>query len=116
MATIAVIGLGNMGGPMAANLVKAGHEVSVWNRTPRDVQGARSASSPGDAAQGAEVVWMCLADTAAVEQVLFGANGVEPALNAGVVVVDSGRSRSLDSPLASLAAGSGWHSFGGAAL
>ncbi|MGA3212401.1 MAG: NAD(P)-dependent oxidoreductase [Terriglobales bacterium] len=86
---VAFLGLGIMGQRMAANLVKAGHEVSVWNRTPREVDGARTASTPAQAAQGAEVVWMCVADTSAVEQVLFGADGVASVLASGMVVVDS---------------------------
>src|SRR5438874_8824726 len=70
---VAFLGLGIMGRPMAANLVKAGHELSVWNRTPgKDVEGARSAASPAEAAAGAEVAWMCVSDTKAVESVLFG--------------------------------------------
>ena len=74
---VAFLGLGIMGRAMAANLVKAGHQVAAWNRTPgKQVPGARMASSPKDAAQDAEVVWMCVSDTAAVEQVLFGADGV----------------------------------------
>ena len=67
-----------MGRPMAANLAKAGNEVAVWNRTPgKTVEGARTAESPADAANGAEVVWMCVSDTNAVEAVLFGPQGVE---------------------------------------
>src|SRR5512135_1917786 len=87
---VAFLGLGIMGQRMAANLLKAGHQVTVWNRTPgRTVDGAQSATSPREAAAGAAVVWMCVSDTAAVEQVLFGENGVEPALRDGMVVVDS---------------------------
>jgi 3-hydroxyisobutyrate dehydrogenase-like beta-hydroxyacid dehydrogenase len=87
---VAFLGLGIMGRPMAANLVKAGHEVSVWNRTPgKEVEGARTGASPADAAAGAEVVWMCVSDTSAVEQVLFGANGAEQSLQPGMVIVDS---------------------------
>jgi len=79
-----------MGGSMAANLAKAGHEVTVWNRSAgKTVEGARSAATPAEAAQGAEVVWMCVSDTAAVEQVLFGENGVEPVLTSGMIVADS---------------------------
>lgn len=75
---------------MAANLVKTGHEVTIWNRTPgQDVEGARTASSPADAARGAEVVWMCVSDTKAVENVLFGAGGVEEALAEGMMIADS---------------------------
>ena len=51
--------------------------------------GARSAASPGDAAAGAEVVWMCVSDTKAVEGVLFGPGGVEPVLAAGMIIADS---------------------------
>jgi 3-hydroxyisobutyrate dehydrogenase/2-hydroxy-3-oxopropionate reductase len=75
---------------MAANLAKAGHEVTVWNRTPgKEVEGARSAASPADAARGAEVVWMCVSDTKAVEGVLFGAQGVHESLTEGMVIADS---------------------------
>ncbi len=86
---VAFLGLGIMGRPMAANLVKAGHEVAVWNRTPKQVEGARTAESPADAANGAEVVWMCVSDTKAVENVLFGPQGVETSISAGAVVIDS---------------------------
>jgi 3-hydroxyisobutyrate dehydrogenase-like beta-hydroxyacid dehydrogenase len=75
---------------MAANLVKAGHEVTIWNRTPgKDVEGARTAPSPAEAARGAEVVWMCVSDTKAVENVLFGPGGVEEALAEGMTIADS---------------------------
>ena len=75
---------------MAANLVKAGHEVAVWNRSAdKEVEGARTAASPADAAKGVEVVWMCVSDTKAVERVLFGPGGAEPALAAGMIIADS---------------------------
>jgi 3-hydroxyisobutyrate dehydrogenase-like beta-hydroxyacid dehydrogenase len=86
---VTFLGLGIMGHSMAANLVKAGHEVTVWNRTPREVEGARTAMSPAEAANGAEVVWMCVSDTSAVERLLFGPQGVENSLSEGMVVVDS---------------------------
>lgn len=87
---IAFLGLGIMGRAMATNLVKAGHQVTVWNRTPgKQAEGAMSASTPAEAARGAEVVWMCVSDTAAVENVLFGAGGVQESLAPGMVVVDS---------------------------
>ena len=87
---VAFLGMGIMGRPMAANLVKAGHEVTTWNRTPgKDVEGARSAASPADAARGAEVVWMCVSDTKAVEGLLFGPAGVEASIAEGMIVVDS---------------------------
>ena len=90
MAKIAFLGLGNMGAPMAANLVKAGHEVTTWNRSSgKEVPGARAAATPREAAEGAEVVWMCVSNTAAVEQVLFGESGVEGALKPAMIDVDT---------------------------
>jgi 3-hydroxyisobutyrate dehydrogenase-like beta-hydroxyacid dehydrogenase len=87
---VAFLGLGIMGRPMAANLAKAGHEVTVWNRTPgKEVEGARSAPSPAEAARGAEVVWMCVSDTKAVESLLFGPQGVLESLTSGMILVDS---------------------------
>ena len=96
---IAFLGLGIMGRPMATRLVAAGHEVSVWNRTARQhVDGATTAVSPADAAKEAEVVWSCVADTAAVERVMFGDDGAVQSLKEGAIVVDS----STISPTATL--------------
>ncbi len=96
---IAFLGLGIMGGPMAQNLVKAGHQVVAWNRTPgKQIAGAKMAATPKEAAANAEVVWICVSDTRAVEQVLFGPNGVNEALKPGTLVVDS----STISPSASM--------------
>jgi 3-hydroxyisobutyrate dehydrogenase-like beta-hydroxyacid dehydrogenase len=87
---VAFLGLGIMGRPMATNLAKAGHAVIVWNRTPgKTVEGARVVSTPAEAANGAEVVWICVSDTKAVESVLFGQDGAEKSLTEGVIVVDS---------------------------
>jgi 3-hydroxyisobutyrate dehydrogenase len=74
------IGTGLMGGPMAARLLAAGHEVSVWNRSPEKLvpllaKGARRAASPGDAAQG-EIAMTCVTDQHALEQVLFSEHGI----------------------------------------
>jgi 3-hydroxyisobutyrate dehydrogenase-like beta-hydroxyacid dehydrogenase len=87
---IAFLGLGIMGRPMASNLAKAGHEVTVWNRSAgKDVEGAKTATSPADAARGAEIIWLCVADTKAVENILFGPQGVHESLAAGQIIVDS---------------------------
>src|SRR5262249_61410598 len=87
---VAVLGLGIMGQSMASNLVKAGHEVTVWNRTPgKLVEGAAVAPTPAAAAQGAEVVWLCVSDTDAVEQVMFGKDAIEVSLEAGMINTDS---------------------------
>ena len=87
---VAFLGLGIMGRAMASNLVKAGHEVAVWNRSAgKVVEGARSAESPADAVRGAEVVWLCVSDTKAVESVLFGPHGVHESLAQGMTIMDS---------------------------
>ena len=87
---VAFIGLGIMGQSMATNLVKAGHEVAVWNRSAgKEVEGARTASSPADAARGVDVIWMCVSDTKAVENVLFGAHGAHESLADGMIIADS---------------------------
>jgi 3-hydroxyisobutyrate dehydrogenase-like beta-hydroxyacid dehydrogenase len=86
---VAFCGLGIMGRPMAANLAKAGHEVRVWNRTPKDVAGATRAATPAEATRDADVLWLCVSDTAAVEQVLFGQGGAAESLRKGMVVADS---------------------------
>jgi 3-hydroxyisobutyrate dehydrogenase-like beta-hydroxyacid dehydrogenase len=79
MTTIAFLGLGNMGAPMARNLVAAGHAVRVWNRTPertREVPGAKAAPTPASAAQNADLAVTMLADDRAVEGVTFGTEGL----------------------------------------
>jgi 3-hydroxyisobutyrate dehydrogenase-like beta-hydroxyacid dehydrogenase len=77
---VAFIGLGSMGIGMAANLLKAGHALTVYNRTPAKAEalvaeGATLAKTPSEAARGDVVITM-LADDAAVESVVFGADGV----------------------------------------
>jgi len=87
---VAFLGLGIMGRSMAANLAKAGHEVAVWNRSAgKEVEGARIASSPADAARGVDVIWMCVSDTKAVESVLFGSQGAHESLAEGMIIADS---------------------------
>jgi 3-hydroxyisobutyrate dehydrogenase-like beta-hydroxyacid dehydrogenase len=87
---VAFLGLGIMGQAMVTNLVRAGHEVTVWNRTPgKLVEGTRVVASPAEAAQGTEVIWLCVSDTAAVENVLFGPSGVEQSLAEGMIIADS---------------------------
>ncbi|MGB7912574.1 MAG: NAD(P)-dependent oxidoreductase [Desulfobaccales bacterium] len=84
---VGFIGLGNMGSGMAANLVKAGHEVMVYNRThakmgPLVEQGAQAAAQVADACQGDAVITM-LADDGALESVAFGGQGVIDSLGQG---------------------------------
>jgi len=92
--SIGFIGLGIMGQPMALNLVKAGYSVSVFNRTrdkaePLERAGARIASSPAEAARGADFVVSIVSDSAASEQVIAGKDGVIETVRAGAIVIDS---------------------------
>ncbi|QDG61717.1 NAD(P)-dependent oxidoreductase [Pseudarthrobacter sp. NIBRBAC000502771] len=83
---VAVLGTGIMGAAMARNLLRAGHEVSVWNRDgaktePLAADGARRAASPSDAVKAADVVLTMLYDAAAVEDVMrAAAPGVRPGM------------------------------------
>ena len=91
---IAVIGLGTMGAPMAANLLKAGFKVVVHNRTrAREealaLQGAARAASPKEAASGADAVLTCVSDTPDAEQVILdGQSGVIAGAARGGLVID----------------------------
>jgi len=90
---IAFIGLGTMGAAMAANLRRAGFEVTAWNRTPGradalEAMGVALAPTPAEAARNADVVVSCVSDTPDVEAVLFGADGVASGLASGSLVID----------------------------
>lgn len=92
-ATIAFIGTGLMGGPMAHNLLKNGFTVRVWNRSVEKAEalvahGAILAPSPAEAATGADIVITMLSDGQAVGEVLFD-KGVAAALNKGAIIIDS---------------------------
>ncbi len=83
-----------MGGPMAANLLKAGFAVTVWNRTAARMQplvalGAQAAGSPGEAAAACDVLITIVSDPPALEQVLWGEQGALEGLRRGSVLVDS---------------------------
>lgn len=91
MSAVAVLGLGTMGRGMATNLVAAGHDVTVWNRTAGarpEVAGARTAASIAEAVRGQDVVLYCLSDDAAVRAVALGADGVLAHVAAPTVVID----------------------------
>jgi 3-hydroxyisobutyrate dehydrogenase-like beta-hydroxyacid dehydrogenase len=89
---VGFIGLGNMGSGMARNLIRAGHQLTVYNRTRQRAEsleslGARVVSSPAEAASAAEVLITMLADDGAVEQALLGHDGATGALPPGAVHV-----------------------------
>jgi 3-hydroxyisobutyrate dehydrogenase-like beta-hydroxyacid dehydrogenase len=90
---VGFVGLGHMGSGMAANLLKAGHEVLVYNRTPEKAQsllklGAKAAAHMSDLSSAAAVITM-LSDDAAVESVTFGGNGLLEHLAPGAVHISS---------------------------
>jgi len=89
---IGFLGLGNMGAAIAANLVRAAHEVAIWNRSAKRARplvdlGATLASSPKAAASGRDVVFTMLADDAALDSVMAGANGLVAGLKPGALHV-----------------------------
>jgi 3-hydroxyisobutyrate dehydrogenase len=91
---VAFLGLGIMGRPMAANLARAGHELTVWNRTAAKAEsfaeehGAAAAPTPADAARGAEALVTMVVDVPEVESVLFGERGAAEALDRGALAID----------------------------
>lgn len=93
--TIGFIGLGLMGRPMSLNLLRAGAHMVIYNRSRRVVdelraRGMHAAGSPRELARAAPVIVVMVSDTAAVETVLFGEDGVAHALSAGSLVIDMG--------------------------
>ena len=91
---IGFLGLGQMGAGMATNLLRAGHELTVWNRSPDKAralvaQGAVLARTPREAAAGREIIVSMLADDAALEAVLQGNDGVFEGLARGALHVSS---------------------------
>ncbi|MEA2477916.1 MAG: 3-hydroxyisobutyrate dehydrogenase, partial [Actinomycetota bacterium] len=93
MAKIGFLGLGMMGAPIASRLLDAGNDVTVWNRTAKKAQplvdrGASLADSPAEAGLGADVTITMVANPEALEQVLFGHEGLATSLHAGQTLID----------------------------
>ena len=95
---IGFIGLGLMGRPMAANLLKAGHSLTVWNRTAARAQelvaaGAKLASTPREVAAASDILFTIVSDPPALEEVLWGHEGKHDGalegLRKGSVYIDS---------------------------
>ena len=116
--SVAFLGLGAIGAPMAAHLARAGHSLTIWNRTMERasgsaaaVAGARVATSAADAVRGAEIVITCLPESADVAEVLAASDGaLTQALRPGMLLVDctSGdpdTSRRIASELAAIGVG-----------
>ncbi len=93
MSRVAVLGLGIMGSGIARNLLAAGHDVAVWNRTREKaeaVAGARVATTPCEAATGAELVISCVSDDEASRAVWLGEHGALAGARKGAIVVEMG--------------------------
>lgn len=94
MSSITFIGLGVMGAPMAGHLARAGHEVTVYNRTAEKAAawvaeyGGRSAATPALAARGADVVFSCVGNDDDLRAVTLGPDGAIAAMRAGALFVD----------------------------
>jgi 3-hydroxyisobutyrate dehydrogenase len=93
VAKLGYLGLGLMGTPMSRRLLKAGHQVTIWNRSqgkmaPLVEAGATAAATPRDVMTSSDIIFMCVTDAAAVEEVIFGRDGLSSAPGIGKLVVD----------------------------
>src|SRR5207302_9295109 len=91
--TISYLGLGTMGSGMASNLVKAGYELAVWNRSVEKCEafarkGARVADTPADAVRDVDLVMYSLSNDQAVEEVVFCAKGILDGIEEGQIAID----------------------------
>lgn len=114
MAKVAFLGLGVMGFPMAGHLATAGHEVTVYNRSPAKAglwverHGGRAAATPREAVEGAEFVMACVGNDDDLRSVCLGADGAFAGMTAGKVFVDHTTvSARVTHELAEIAEGSG---------
>ncbi len=93
LPSLAFAGIGLMGLPMSRRLLAAGYPLNVWNRSPDKCAplvelGAHSAERPADLCANAEIVMLCLADTAAAHEVVFGSGGIVEGARPGQLLVD----------------------------
>ena len=90
MTRLGFIGLGIMGHGMAANLLGAGNELTVWNRTPEKAVDlvCNVALNPHDLGEASDIVFVCVSDTPDVEEVVFGDLGVIHGMTEGDILVD----------------------------
>lgn len=112
----AFIGLGTMGFPMAGHLVKAGHAVTVYNRTAAKAaewqkqHGGKTAVTPAEAAKGATIVFTCVGNDDDLRQVVAGPQGIFQTAARGTIIVDhTTTSATVARELAAQAAGKGVH-------
>src|SRR5580693_4805242 len=94
MANFSFLGLGAMGYPMARNLLRAGHQVALWSHNQAKAtrlaaeEKGHAYQTPAEAAAHADVVFLCVGDTAMSQEVILGENGVIHGAKAATVVAD----------------------------
>src|SRR6202046_1812828 len=94
MAKLGFLGLGLMGGPMARNLLKAGHDVALWSNTHAKAEqlaaeaGGTVCAPPAEVAQHAECVFICVGDSSMSEAIILGPDGLKEGAKKGLVFVD----------------------------
>jgi 3-hydroxyisobutyrate dehydrogenase/2-hydroxy-3-oxopropionate reductase len=93
MAKLGFLGLGIMGGPMAQQLMQAGHEVALWSHTAGKAEqlaaeGATACKTPAEVAKRSEVVFLCVGNTAMSREVILGKDGLAEGAGKGLVIVD----------------------------
>src|ERR1035437_8707108 len=95
MAKLGFLGLGLKGYPMARNLLRAGHSVALWSNTASKAEqlateaGGIACATPADVARQSDVVFLCVGDTAMVERMILGKNGIVEGARKGLTVVDA---------------------------
>lgn len=93
MKNVAVLGLGTMGAPMAANLIRKGFNVTVYNRTPEKAAplqelGAKTAATPQEAAGYADAVITMVSDDRSIEAIYYGTDGLMASIREGQIIID----------------------------
>jgi 3-hydroxyisobutyrate dehydrogenase len=93
LSRVGVVGLGTMGGAMAANLARTGFPLGAWNRTPGrsaelEALGVGIADTPRALAATSDIILVCVSDTPDVEAVLFGPDGIAEGAAPGTLVID----------------------------
>lgn len=93
MAKLGFVGLGIMGGPMARNLVRAGHEVAVWSHSGGKAEalakeGATACATPAEVARRSECVFLCVGNTEMSKEVILGKDGLASGRSGALTIVD----------------------------
>ncbi len=93
MAKLGFLGLGIMGGPMARNLIRAGHEVALWSHSSDKAkalakEGATACDTPAEVGRRSQCVFLCVGDTGMSTEVVLGANGIAAGKKGPLTIVD----------------------------